>query len=159
MFIPTILSQGSAEQQALWLPRCYSLQIIGTYAQTELAHGTFVRGLETTATYDQQVRAWGALAAAVLGRAGLPAGPQPRALIIAQRWKAGKGVGGGGGRSPGPSPRPSPAARCSPHSSALPAPPCGVPLVAGNIGANLLTPPPPPLDRNRRRSLCCTRPR
>jgi coproporphyrinogen III oxidase-like Fe-S oxidoreductase len=29
-----------------------ALQIIGTYAQTELGHGTFVRGLETTATYD-----------------------------------------------------------------------------------------------------------
>jgi hypothetical protein len=28
------------------------VQIIGTYAQTELGHGTFVRGLETTATYD-----------------------------------------------------------------------------------------------------------
>ena len=25
---------------------------IGTYAQTELGHGTFIRGLETTATYD-----------------------------------------------------------------------------------------------------------
>ena len=28
------------------------LQVIGTYAQTELGHGTFVRGLETTATFD-----------------------------------------------------------------------------------------------------------
>jgi hypothetical protein len=26
--------------------------VIGTYAQTELGHGTFLRGLETTATYD-----------------------------------------------------------------------------------------------------------
>lgn len=26
---------------------------IGTYIQTELGHGTFVRGLETTATYDR----------------------------------------------------------------------------------------------------------
>lgn len=31
-------------------------QIIGTYAQTELGHGTFVRGLETTATYDAQTQ-------------------------------------------------------------------------------------------------------
>jgi hypothetical protein len=30
------------------------VQIIGTYAQTELGHGTFVRGLETTATYDAE---------------------------------------------------------------------------------------------------------
>jgi acyl-CoA oxidase len=27
---------------------------LGTYAQTELGHGTFIRGLETTATYDSQ---------------------------------------------------------------------------------------------------------
>lgn len=52
MFIPTILSQGTPEQQSHWLPQAYNLQIIGTYAQTELGHGTFVRGLETTATYD-----------------------------------------------------------------------------------------------------------
>eukprot|EP00879_Flechtneria_rotunda_P021197 GHRR01022330.1.p1 GENE.GHRR01022330.1~~GHRR01022330.1.p1 ORF type:complete len:634 (+),score=214.56 GHRR01022330.1:589-2490(+) len=52
MFMPTILSQGDSEQQAKWLPPCLNLQIIGTYAQTELGHGTFVRGLETTATYD-----------------------------------------------------------------------------------------------------------
>ena len=28
------------------------MELIGTYAQTELGHGTFIRGLETTATYD-----------------------------------------------------------------------------------------------------------
>ena len=33
MFIPSILSQGSPEQQAKWMPLCLSLQIIGTYAQ------------------------------------------------------------------------------------------------------------------------------
>ena len=48
------MSQGSEEQQAYWLPKAMSLEIIGTYAQTELGHGTFVRGLETTATYDEQ---------------------------------------------------------------------------------------------------------
>jgi acyl-CoA oxidase len=52
MFIPSILSQGSPEQQAKWLPMCYKLQIIGTYAQTEIGHGTFVRGLETVAVHD-----------------------------------------------------------------------------------------------------------
>lgn len=51
MFIPTITGQGSDEQQERLLPLCNTLQIIGTYAQTELGHGTFVRGLETTATY------------------------------------------------------------------------------------------------------------
>ena len=52
MFIPSLLSQASPEQQAEWLPKAMKLELIGTYAQTELGHGTFVRGLETTATYD-----------------------------------------------------------------------------------------------------------
>lgn len=52
MFIPTLLSQADAEQQAAFLPDALSLKIVGTYAQTELGHGTYVRGLETTATYD-----------------------------------------------------------------------------------------------------------
>lgn len=56
MFIPTILSQGTPEQQAKWLPLCNRLQIIGTYAQTELGHGTFVRGLQTVAVYDDKAR-------------------------------------------------------------------------------------------------------
>lgn len=56
MFIPTIMSQGDPDQQAKWMPMCMTLQIIGTYAQTELGHGTFVRGLETTATYDVQTQ-------------------------------------------------------------------------------------------------------
>ena len=50
------MSQGSPEQQAKWLPMAQKLEIIGTYAQTELGHGTFVRGLETTATYDPETQ-------------------------------------------------------------------------------------------------------
>lgn len=100
MFIPTLLSQGTPEQQAKWLPmsnrlqarrrwgggaaaggtqqrqrrasarvQCWpntrpsrparapgTAQIIGTYAQTELGHGTFVRGLQTVAVYDEAAR-------------------------------------------------------------------------------------------------------
>ncbi|CAH1153430.1 unnamed protein product [Phaedon cochleariae] len=52
MFIPTLMGQGNVEQQAEWIQRAWSCDIIGTYAQTELGHGTFIRGLETTATYD-----------------------------------------------------------------------------------------------------------
>ncbi|XP_070533525.1 peroxisomal acyl-coenzyme A oxidase 1-like [Ptychodera flava] len=52
MFKPSILGQGTEEQQKKWLPLADNLKIIGTYAQTELGHGTFLRGLETTATFD-----------------------------------------------------------------------------------------------------------
>ncbi|XP_050548999.1 probable peroxisomal acyl-coenzyme A oxidase 1 isoform X2 [Daktulosphaira vitifoliae] len=52
MFIPTIMGQGTLEQQGKWISRAFSNQILGTYAQTELGHGTFIRGLETTCTYD-----------------------------------------------------------------------------------------------------------
>ncbi|VVC41119.1 Acyl-coenzyme A oxidase, N-terminal,Acyl-CoA oxidase/dehydrogenase, central domain,Acyl-CoA [Cinara cedri] len=52
MFIPTLMSQGTSEQQAEWVGQAFSNQILGTYAQTELGHGTFIRGLETTCTYD-----------------------------------------------------------------------------------------------------------
>ena len=54
MFIPSLLSQASPEQQAEWLPKAMGLKLVGTYAQTELGHGTFVRGLETTATFDPE---------------------------------------------------------------------------------------------------------
>ncbi|KAL3289791.1 hypothetical protein HHI36_023183 [Cryptolaemus montrouzieri] len=52
MFIPTLLGQGTVEQQSEWINRAWNAEIVGTYAQTELGHGTFIRGLETTATYD-----------------------------------------------------------------------------------------------------------
>ncbi|XP_037941254.1 probable peroxisomal acyl-coenzyme A oxidase 1 [Teleopsis dalmanni] len=52
MFVPTIMGQGTMDQQMEWLPKAWDCSIIGTYAQTELGHGTFLRGLETRADYD-----------------------------------------------------------------------------------------------------------
>ncbi|KAF2200304.1 acyl-CoA oxidase [Delitschia confertaspora ATCC 74209] len=54
MFVPTIAFQGTAEQKAKWIPLCESGKINGAYCQTELGHGTFVRGIETTATWDSE---------------------------------------------------------------------------------------------------------
>ncbi|KAI3716853.1 hypothetical protein L1987_68048 [Smallanthus sonchifolius] len=54
MFVPAIEGQGTNEQKKKWLPLAQTMQIIGTYAQTELGHGSNVQGLETTATFDRQ---------------------------------------------------------------------------------------------------------
>ncbi|KAL8226739.1 hypothetical protein R6Q57_016571 [Mikania cordata] len=54
MFVPALEGQGSEEQKRKWLPLAQTMQIIGTYAQTELAHGSNVQGLETTATFDHE---------------------------------------------------------------------------------------------------------
>ena len=56
IFIMTIISQGSEEQQKFWGQKTLSFQITGTYAQTELGHGSNVRGLQTTATYDHSTQ-------------------------------------------------------------------------------------------------------
>ncbi|XP_054635959.1 peroxisomal acyl-coenzyme A oxidase 1 isoform X2 [Dunckerocampus dactyliophorus] len=52
MFLPTLYGLCDPEQSRKWLPLAKSYQAIGTYAQTELGHGTHLRGLETTATFD-----------------------------------------------------------------------------------------------------------
>lgn len=54
MFMPTIREQGSPEQHKLFLEKAQKFEIIGCYAQTELGHGSNVRGLETTATWNPE---------------------------------------------------------------------------------------------------------
>ncbi|XP_052676453.1 peroxisomal acyl-coenzyme A oxidase 1-like isoform X2 [Crassostrea angulata] len=52
MFIPALERLSTEQQKAKWLHLARNYQIIGTYAQTELGHGTNLQGLETIATYD-----------------------------------------------------------------------------------------------------------
>ncbi|XP_014439909.1 peroxisomal acyl-coenzyme A oxidase 2 isoform X2 [Tupaia chinensis] len=52
VFLVSLESLGSEEQIATWGPLSKTYQIIATYAQTELGHGTYLQGLETEATYD-----------------------------------------------------------------------------------------------------------
>ncbi|XP_030693589.1 peroxisomal acyl-coenzyme A oxidase 1 isoform X1 [Globicephala melas] len=56
MFLPTLLHQATEEQQERFFVPTWNLEIIGTYAQTEMGHGTHLRGLETTATYDPETQ-------------------------------------------------------------------------------------------------------
>ncbi|RYP69909.1 hypothetical protein DL769_005150 [Monosporascus sp. CRB-8-3] len=53
MFIKMLELMASPEQKSRWLVPATKGQISGAYMQTELGHGTFVRGLETTATLDE----------------------------------------------------------------------------------------------------------
>lgn len=52
MFEPTIRLFASKSQVARWLFASQTGKIIGAYASTELGHGSFVRGMETTAKFD-----------------------------------------------------------------------------------------------------------
>ncbi|XP_073430220.1 peroxisomal acyl-coenzyme A oxidase 2-like isoform X2 [Dendrobates tinctorius] len=52
LFLKTISALGTDEQISKWQPLGNNYKIFGTYAQTELGHGTNLRGLETTATFD-----------------------------------------------------------------------------------------------------------
>ncbi|OMJ17590.1 Peroxisomal acyl-coenzyme A oxidase 1, partial [Smittium culicis] len=51
MFIPTLQQQCNEEQVEAFLKPALDYRIIGCYAQTEVGHGSNIRGLETTATY------------------------------------------------------------------------------------------------------------
>lgn len=50
LFLPTLRALASPEQQARWVPAAESFRMLGCFACTEIGHGSFVRGLETTAT-------------------------------------------------------------------------------------------------------------
>jgi hypothetical protein len=58
LYLVTLMSQCSDEQMMEWLPRAYRMSIIGCYAQTELGHGSNVRGLQTIAMFDRQLKAF-----------------------------------------------------------------------------------------------------
>ncbi|PVU94900.1 hypothetical protein BB561_002193 [Smittium simulii] len=54
MFIPTLERQANEEQKKAFLLPARNYEIIGCYAQTEIGHGSNVRGLETTATFIEE---------------------------------------------------------------------------------------------------------
>ncbi|PVV03124.1 hypothetical protein BB560_002414 [Smittium megazygosporum] len=54
MFIPTLERQANEEQKKAFLEPARDYKIIGCYAQTEMGHGSNVRGIETTATFVEE---------------------------------------------------------------------------------------------------------
>ncbi|PVV01308.1 hypothetical protein BB560_004275 [Smittium megazygosporum] len=54
MFIPTLERQANDEQKKAFLEPARNYQILGCYAQTEMGHGSNIRGLETTATFVEE---------------------------------------------------------------------------------------------------------
>jgi alkylation response protein AidB-like acyl-CoA dehydrogenase len=55
MFLTFLKSNGTPEQKEKWLDLAMEGKFMGCYAQTELGHGSNLRGLETVATFDKEV--------------------------------------------------------------------------------------------------------
>jgi acyl-CoA oxidase len=56
MFATSIREQCDQQQMAHWLPKLESWDIIGCYGQTELGHGSNVKGIECEARWDPQTK-------------------------------------------------------------------------------------------------------
>lgn len=54
LFLGAIMGQGDQEQQDEWMLPTMMLELFGCYGMTELGHGSFTRGFETTATFDEE---------------------------------------------------------------------------------------------------------
>ncbi|XP_066470201.1 peroxisomal acyl-coenzyme A oxidase 1 isoform X2 [Tiliqua scincoides] len=93
MFTNTLQNQCTVTQQEKWLPLASRFQIIGTYAQTEMGHGTHLRGLETTATYDPATQEFILNSPTVSSIKWWPGGlgkTSNHAIVLAQLYTQGK---------------------------------------------------------------------
>lgn len=52
LFGGSVLNLGTEKHHKKYLPDCHSLKLLGAFAMTEIGHGSNVRQIETTATYD-----------------------------------------------------------------------------------------------------------
>lgn len=54
IFMSNLERQMTDEQKAIWIPKAERFEIFGSYSQTELGHGSNIRGIETTAIFDSE---------------------------------------------------------------------------------------------------------
>jgi len=95
-FVKTIELIGTEEQKEKWLKKSGTFEAIGCYAQTELGHGSDVRSLETTATYDESTREFVINSPTVSSIKFWPGGLGKianHAVVIAQTYFKGNHVG------------------------------------------------------------------
>ncbi|OLY80426.1 Peroxisomal acyl-coenzyme A oxidase 1 [Smittium mucronatum] len=96
MFIPTLEQQCNDEQKEAFLKPALDYRIIGCYAQTELGHGSNIRGLETTATFIEETDEFEVDSPTLtstkwwIGSLGISA---THALVMAQLYVKGKHIG------------------------------------------------------------------
>ncbi|XP_017337622.1 peroxisomal acyl-coenzyme A oxidase 1 isoform X1 [Ictalurus punctatus] len=93
MFLTTLLNQASPTQLDTLFTPAWNLEIIGTYAQTELGHGTHIRGLETTATYDPSTQEFVLNSPTITSIKWWPGGlgkTANHAIVLAQLYTQGK---------------------------------------------------------------------
>ncbi|XP_030638493.1 peroxisomal acyl-coenzyme A oxidase 1 isoform X1 [Chanos chanos] len=93
MFLPTLLNQATSEQQDRFFMPAWNLEIIGTYAQTEMGHGTHIRALETTSTYDPSTQEFVLNSPTVTSIKWWPGGlgkTANHAIVLAQLYTQGK---------------------------------------------------------------------
>jgi len=56
LFRESIFTHGTPEQWNAWKDDVENWRVIGCFSMTELGHSSFLRGLETTATYDKNAK-------------------------------------------------------------------------------------------------------
>ncbi|CAD5233697.1 unnamed protein product [Bursaphelenchus xylophilus] len=96
MVVPMLKVNCSEEQMNLWLPKALNGEFIGTYAQTEMAHGTNLKKLETTATYDPETKEFVMNSPTISSAKWIPGNLGKSSnfiLVMAQLWTQGKCYG------------------------------------------------------------------
>ncbi|KAF1319830.1 Peroxisomal acyl-coenzyme a oxidase, partial [Globisporangium splendens] len=96
MFIPALENQADDEQQKKWLPLAKNYKIFGSYAQTELGHGSNVQALETTAHFDKETQEFIINSPTLTSRKWWPGGlgkTSTHAIVYARLFLDGKSVG------------------------------------------------------------------